>query len=64
MKDMVEKYVGKTGLVQLEKVNVGCQVIDVRNSWGNVQIQIKPICGSGLQWINANTFTIKNDMVI
>jgi hypothetical protein len=47
--DQVGAYHGIPGLV------IEVTVIDARVSWGQVQLQIQPVSGSGSKWVNADS---------
>lgn len=31
-----------------------CEIVDVRTSWGDVQFLVKPVVGSGEQWVSTS----------
>jgi hypothetical protein len=43
--------VGETVYVRFEEIAVRCHVIDAKNSWGKVRLEVKPAGGLGSQWI-------------
>jgi len=47
--DQTATYHGVPGLV------IEVTVIDARVSWGQVQLQIQPVSGSGSKWVNAES---------
>ena len=51
MKDDIQKYVGKTGLIQVRSLKVEVLIKDVKNTYGRNRYLISPIRGSGEMWI-------------
>ena len=47
--DQTATYHGAPGLV------IEVKVIDARMSWGQVQLQIQAVAGSGSNWVNAES---------
>ena len=43
--------VGAQVLVRFEDLAVRCKVLDAKNSWGKVRLQITPVGGYNRQWI-------------
>lgn len=40
--------------VKFESCWIECEVIDVKSAWGKSRLQVKPIAGEGLQWVELN----------
>ncbi len=43
---------GQIILARFEQIGVECEVVDVRSSYGRIQLQIRPTDGTGCQWID------------
>lgn len=43
--------VGKNVRLKFESLFIDCTVMDVKSSYGKVRIQVRPIAGAGLQWV-------------
>lgn len=43
--------IGQDVMVRFESIVVACKVVDAKNSWGKVRVQIVPMSGTGTQWI-------------
>jgi hypothetical protein len=43
--------IGQTVCVALESMHVLCIVVDVKSAWGKVRLLVKPVTGTGEQWI-------------
>jgi hypothetical protein len=47
------KYIGQTGRYNgIRGLEVEVVVIDARQSWGELQLQIQPTSGSGSTWVS------------
>lgn len=55
MKDLIEKYVGKTGTVFAGGMIVGVQICDVKMSYGRERYLVTPLQGKGEVWVEAVT---------
>jgi hypothetical protein len=49
------KLLGQLGSYYIPGLVIEVTVIDARMSWGQVQLQIQPVSGSGSKWINADS---------
>jgi len=50
------KYIGQTATYHgVPGLVIEVTVIDARVSWGQVQLQIQPVSGSGSKWVNAES---------
>lgn len=49
--------IGASVLVRFESLTVVCIVLDAKNSWGKVRLQIEPILGQGSQWVELERVT-------
>lgn len=47
----MQPAVGATVCVRFEELAITCTVIDVKNAWGKVRLEVKPHSGYGSQWI-------------
>lgn len=43
--------IGAKVRVAFENIAIDCTVVDAKNSWGQVRLQIQPLAGVGRQWI-------------
>lgn len=50
--------VGQLVLVRMEQVTVQCQVMNVKHVYGRTRLQIHPVCGTGLQWVECDRVTV------
>ncbi len=56
--------IGKPVLLQTGDLQVLCNVLDARESWGREQLQITPQSGQGTVWVNADrTKGVDHDQV-
>ena len=46
------EHIGKRVNIAMEKMIVTCMIEDARIVWGNVQVLVSPIEGSGQQWVS------------
>jgi len=51
MKDLVEKYLNKIITIRLEGLRIECKVLNVRKSYGNVDLNVTPVSGSSDIWV-------------
>ncbi len=49
-----KKYLGKQGRIVLNSLSVEVTISDIRNRYGNVDVRISPIKGSGDVWVRAD----------
>jgi hypothetical protein len=55
-------YIGRTALLQdvLEKgFTVAVRILDVRSSFGRIDVKVTPIVGSGDTWVNITRVVVK-----
>ena len=45
------ELVGREGTVNLDGLNVSVVVVDVRDAWGRLQLQVRPVSGNGEIWV-------------
>lgn len=43
--------VGQPVLIAFEQICVACHVVDVKKSYGQVRLLVRPITGLGAQWV-------------
>ena len=43
--------IGATVMVACESLNVACRVQDVKTSWGRARLLVRPLTGTGEQWV-------------
>lgn len=43
--------IGTKVLLRMEKLLIEAHVCDVRFVWGNPQLEVEPVAGSGKQWV-------------
>jgi hypothetical protein len=44
-------YIGKTGVLRCEYLAVEVTIIDAKRSYGRTLLLVRPIAGSGEQWV-------------
>jgi hypothetical protein len=49
------QHIGQLGSYYIPGLVIEVTVIDARMSWGQVQLQIQPVSGSGSKWVNADS---------
>jgi hypothetical protein len=47
-------YIGKTGLLRCEYLSVDVAVADAKRSYGRTLLLVRPVAGSGEQWVEEN----------
>jgi hypothetical protein len=47
----MQPAIGAWVRVHFESIEVECEVVDVKNSWGKARLYVKPIAGAGAQWV-------------
>lgn len=50
--------VGQTVLLKVDDLRVECIVMDAKNSWGNVRVQISPKSGTGAKWVELSSLAL------
>ncbi len=48
--ELIKTYTGKKGLIDLDNLKVEVQIIQVKNSYGNIRFLVTPVAGSGKVW--------------
>lgn len=51
MKELYEKYVGKTATISLNGLTVRVMIKDVKLSYGKERYDVTPIAGEGSAWV-------------
>lgn len=51
------KIVGVTGLYRINEMNFPVIVLNARKVWGRVDLQIEPVNGNGVKWVEASSVT-------
>jgi hypothetical protein len=57
-----QKFIGRTGTLPTTippNLEVGVRIIDVRSSFGRVDVKVTPIVGSGDTWVNITRVVVK-----
>ena len=44
-------YIGRTGALRCESLSVNVTVVDTKRSYGRTLLLVRPIAGSGEQWV-------------
>jgi hypothetical protein len=44
-------YIGKTGVLRCEYLSVDVEIIDAKRSYGRTLLLVRPVSGSGEQWV-------------
>jgi len=47
-------YIGKTGALRCEYLAVDVMVVDAKRSYGRTLLLVRPVSGSGEQWVEGN----------
>jgi len=50
-------YIGKTGMLHCEYLLVDVAVADAKRSYGRTLLLVRPVAGSGEQWVEENRVT-------
>ena len=53
--------IGASVAVQFESLVIECIVIDAKNSYGQVRVQVKPVAGTGAQWIELGRLVARSE---
>lgn len=50
----INKYLGKVGFLETEnhKLRVKVECVDVRESFGRLDVQVEPVDGNGSAWVS------------
>lgn len=51
MKNLIEKFVGKTGMIHTGGLKVDVTVLDVKMSYGRERYLVTPVSGAGEVWV-------------
>jgi hypothetical protein len=43
--------IGQTVLIRVEGWTIPVTVRDVKSAWGKIRLQVEPVMGTGLQWV-------------
>mgnify|MGYP001616050148 CR=1 len=55
--------IGQSVTVRCESLHVACTVEDVKNSYGRNRLLVRPLSGSGQQWVELERVTVKPDYI-
>ncbi len=47
----LESFRGRRGLASIEDLTVAVEIVDARTRFGHLDFQVRPLAGSGEQWI-------------
>ena len=50
--------IGQTVTVRFESIEVLCTVIDAKSAYGRVRYEVRPVSGSGSQWVELDRVRI------
>jgi hypothetical protein len=53
--------IGASVAVRYEGITVECIVTDAKNSYGQVRVQVKPVAGTGAQWIELGRLVVRSE---
>ncbi len=59
-KTILEK-IGKTGLVEMQGLQIAVTIKDIRFSFGRIDALIEPIAGYGEKWVTLNSIKIDGE---
>lgn len=49
--------IGATVVVRFEDIKVTCRVVDAKHVYGKSRIQVSPLSGTGMQWVELSRVT-------
>ncbi len=49
--------IGSTADLPIERITVAVEIIDSRERWGSQDFLVRPLAGSGSQWVSAMRLT-------
>ena len=47
-------YIGKSGLLRCEYLSIDISVADAKRSYGRTLLLVRPVAGTGEQWVEEN----------
>jgi hypothetical protein len=50
-------YIGKAGMLRCEYLSIDVTVADAKRSYGRTLLLVRPVSGSGEQWVEENRVT-------
>jgi hypothetical protein len=50
-------YIGKTGILRCEYLSVDVTIVDAKRSYGRTLLLVRPVSGSGEQWVEEGRVT-------
>ena len=53
--------VGALVAVRMEDLTIHCRVLDVKRSWDRIRLQVQPLAGDGLQWVDLSRVVSRLD---
>jgi len=59
----VQHLKNKTGSILIGGMYVEVQILDIRETWGNVQYLISPVTGSGSIWVFGSRVEVNEDTI-
>ncbi len=59
----LQRFIGKTGYLRREALEPFVKIHDVKLSYGQVRLLVKPVCGRGEMWIEQNRIEIGSSEV-
>ena len=57
MKEQI-KNIGRTAIYRINELKFRVEIIDVKNSFGNLRYKIQPKNGEGEVWVNVSSINI------
>lgn len=51
MIELIEQYVGRTGVIKLDGLEIEVKIGDVKQSWGKTRYLVSPVAGEGEKWV-------------
>lgn len=52
-------FIGKTGALRCEYLSVEVTVVDAKRSYGRTLLLVRPVSGSGEQWVEASRISFE-----
>ena len=55
-------YIGKSGVLRCEYLSIDITVADAKRSYGRTLLLVRPVAGTGEQWVEENRIRWAEDM--
>ena len=54
-------YIGRTGALRCEYLSVNVTIVDAKRSYGRTLLLVRPVSGTGEQWVDEGRITWSTD---